>query len=164
MITTNSTASSLPEHGFNKLFRRQGFEYDNVFDWTIQEFLRQPNAQESLASRDVDERRGENAMTECDQGSTSKEEMIFLTWIWGGPIDMPIMTTRLQYASKSWWPDPRVRASNWRMAVIDHRKPTISPAAIPTWRQEVLKGDDWLVLAHHWTKASQPAPHRPSNH
>ncbi|KAK5442638.1 hypothetical protein LTS15_010956 [Exophiala xenobiotica] len=25
---------------FKKLFRRQGFEYDNVFDWTIREFLR----------------------------------------------------------------------------------------------------------------------------
>ncbi|KAK5287813.1 hypothetical protein LTR99_011294, partial [Exophiala xenobiotica] len=25
---------------FNKLFRRQGFEHDNVFDWTIREFLR----------------------------------------------------------------------------------------------------------------------------
>ncbi|KAK5188737.1 hypothetical protein LTR72_011684 [Exophiala xenobiotica] len=24
---------------FNKLFRREGFEYDNVFDWTIREFL-----------------------------------------------------------------------------------------------------------------------------
>jgi hypothetical protein len=25
---------------FSKLFRRQGFEYDNVFDWTIREFER----------------------------------------------------------------------------------------------------------------------------
>ncbi|KAK5188733.1 hypothetical protein LTR47_011773, partial [Exophiala xenobiotica] len=25
---------------FNKLFRRQGFEHDNVFDWTIREFVR----------------------------------------------------------------------------------------------------------------------------
>ena len=43
---------------FGKLFRRQGFEYDNVFDWTIREFLRlEPDAQESLASGGVDERR-----------------------------------------------------------------------------------------------------------
>jgi hypothetical protein len=36
---------------FNKLFRRQGFEYKNVFDWTIREFLRlEPDAQESLVS------------------------------------------------------------------------------------------------------------------
>ncbi|KAK5189052.1 hypothetical protein LTR96_010935 [Exophiala xenobiotica] len=36
---------------FNKLFRRQGFEYGNVFDWTIPEFLRlEPNTQEPLAS------------------------------------------------------------------------------------------------------------------
>ena len=27
---------------FNRLFRRQGFEYDNVFDWTIREFERLP--------------------------------------------------------------------------------------------------------------------------
>ncbi|OAP54674.1 hypothetical protein AYL99_11122 [Fonsecaea erecta] len=45
---------------FNKLFHRQGFEYDNVFDWTIREFLRlEPNAQELLASGAVDERREE---------------------------------------------------------------------------------------------------------
>ena len=45
---------------FNKLFRRQGFEYDNVFNWTIREFLRlERDAQESLASRGADERREE---------------------------------------------------------------------------------------------------------
>ncbi|KIW24846.1 uncharacterized protein PV07_10534 [Cladophialophora immunda] len=45
---------------FNKLFRRQGFEYDNAFDWTIREFLRlEPKAQESLASGGADERREE---------------------------------------------------------------------------------------------------------
>ena len=28
---------------FGRLFRRKGFEYDNVFDWTIREFKRQLN-------------------------------------------------------------------------------------------------------------------------
>jgi hypothetical protein len=28
---------------FGRLFRRKGFEYDNVFDWTIREFERQSN-------------------------------------------------------------------------------------------------------------------------
>ncbi|OAG37813.1 hypothetical protein AYO21_07919 [Fonsecaea monophora] len=47
---------------FSNLFRQQGFEYDNVFDWTIREFLRlEPDAQELLASKDVDKRRGEDA-------------------------------------------------------------------------------------------------------
>jgi casein kinase I family protein HRR25 len=35
----------IPDYGylrkmFNNLFHRQGFEYDNVFDWTIREFQR----------------------------------------------------------------------------------------------------------------------------
>ena len=28
---------------FGRLFRRKGFEYDNVFDWTIREFEKQSN-------------------------------------------------------------------------------------------------------------------------
>ena len=47
---------------FDKLFREQGFEYDNVFDWTIREFQRlEPDAQEPLTSNGVNERRGGDA-------------------------------------------------------------------------------------------------------
>lgn len=43
---------------FDKLFREQGFERDNVFDWTIREFQRlEPDVQEPHASKDVDKRR-----------------------------------------------------------------------------------------------------------
>jgi casein kinase I family protein HRR25 len=39
---------------FTKLFRRQGFEDDKVFDWTIREFQRlDPEAQEPFASKHV---------------------------------------------------------------------------------------------------------------
>jgi casein kinase I homolog HRR25 len=55
---------------FNKLFRRQGFEYDNVFDWTIREFQRlEPDAQEPLQSKDMDERRGEGATKPLGDGA-----------------------------------------------------------------------------------------------
>ena len=41
---------------FSKLFRQQGWEYDNVFDRTIREFRKlEPDAQEPLASNDADE-------------------------------------------------------------------------------------------------------------
>ncbi|KAK5284755.1 hypothetical protein LTR43_011640 [Exophiala xenobiotica] len=47
---------------FTKLFRRRGYEYDNVFDWTIREFLKlEPDAKEPLALKDVNERRDEDA-------------------------------------------------------------------------------------------------------
>jgi hypothetical protein len=43
---------------FNDLFHQQGFEYNNVFDWTIRESKRpEPDGQEPLTSKDVDERR-----------------------------------------------------------------------------------------------------------
>ena len=47
---------------FKKLFRRQGFEYDDVFDWTVQEFQRlETETQEQLASHDMGERLGAGA-------------------------------------------------------------------------------------------------------
>jgi hypothetical protein len=53
-----------------KLFRRQGFEYDNVFDWTIREFLRlEPDAQEPFASKDVDEGQGADTRKPSDGGA-----------------------------------------------------------------------------------------------
>jgi hypothetical protein len=45
--------------GETKLFRRQGFEYDNVFDWTIREFQRLGlDSEEPPTSNSVDEKRG----------------------------------------------------------------------------------------------------------
>jgi hypothetical protein len=42
---------------FNDLFHQQGFEYDNVFDWTIREFRRlEPETQEPLVSKVVKSR------------------------------------------------------------------------------------------------------------
>ena len=49
---------ALPSLNFNDLFRRQGFEYDNVFDWTILEFQRleaESEAQQPLAPDGVGE-------------------------------------------------------------------------------------------------------------
>jgi hypothetical protein len=47
----------LPEM-FDELFREQGIEHDNVFDWTIREFQRlEPAAQEPLAFKNADDRR-----------------------------------------------------------------------------------------------------------
>ncbi|KAK5043526.1 hypothetical protein LTR84_011457 [Exophiala bonariae] len=44
---------------FTKLFRRQGFEYDNVFDWTIREFQRLGlDAEEPPTSNSVNGKRG----------------------------------------------------------------------------------------------------------
>jgi casein kinase I family protein HRR25 len=55
---------------FTKLFRRQGLEYDNVFDWTIREFQRlEPEAQEPLASKDVDEAQGADTRKPSDGGA-----------------------------------------------------------------------------------------------
>ncbi|KAK5550542.1 hypothetical protein LTR46_011460 [Exophiala xenobiotica] len=55
---------------FKKLFRRQGFEYDDVFDWTVREFQRlETETQEPLASNDVGERLGAEATKPSDDGS-----------------------------------------------------------------------------------------------
>lgn len=52
---------------FTRLFRRQGFEYDNVFDWTIREFQRlKIEAQEPLVSKDVDEAQGADTRKPSD--------------------------------------------------------------------------------------------------
>ncbi|KAK7894624.1 hypothetical protein LTR67_006386 [Exophiala xenobiotica] len=55
---------------FKRLFRRQGFEYDDVFDWTLQEFQRlETETQEPLASNDVGERLGAETTKPSDDGS-----------------------------------------------------------------------------------------------
>lgn len=55
---------------FKGLFHRQGFENDNVFDWTIREFQRlEPDAQESLPSNSVGDRRGEDSTKPPDNGA-----------------------------------------------------------------------------------------------
>ncbi|KIW41741.1 uncharacterized protein PV06_07265 [Exophiala oligosperma] len=47
---------------FSKLFRQQGFDYDNVFDWTVREFLRlEPDPQDRSRGKHMDEQRGEDA-------------------------------------------------------------------------------------------------------
>lgn len=52
---------------FTRLFRRQGYEYDNVFDWTIREFQRlESEAQEPLVSKDVDEAQGADTRKPSD--------------------------------------------------------------------------------------------------
>lgn len=54
----------------DNLFRREGFEHDNVFDWTIREFQRlEPDTQEPLTSNAVDERRGEDHTKPSDCGA-----------------------------------------------------------------------------------------------
>jgi casein kinase I family protein HRR25 len=59
---------------FTNLFRRQGFEYDNVFDWTIREFQRlEPDVQEPPASKDEDERRGPDT-TKQDVAKTTRRK------------------------------------------------------------------------------------------
>ncbi|KAJ9493611.1 hypothetical protein H2202_010927 [Exophiala xenobiotica] len=55
---------------FKKLFRRQAFEYDDIFDWTLQEFQRlETETQEPLASNDVGERLGAETTKPSDDGS-----------------------------------------------------------------------------------------------
>ncbi|KAK5202406.1 hypothetical protein LTR41_011842 [Exophiala xenobiotica] len=55
---------------FKKLFRRQGLEYDDVFDWTVREFQRlETETQEPLASNDVGEKLGAEATKPSDDGS-----------------------------------------------------------------------------------------------
>ncbi|KIX02323.1 uncharacterized protein Z518_08264 [Rhinocladiella mackenziei CBS 650.93] len=54
---------------FSNLFHQQGFEYDNVFDWTIRKFQRlEAGLQEPLASNDVDEGEGEDTVKPSDYG------------------------------------------------------------------------------------------------
>lgn len=54
-----SAGLSAPAEDVQQLFRRQGFEYDHVFDWTIGDFLgREPDAQEPFMSIEVHERLG----------------------------------------------------------------------------------------------------------
>jgi hypothetical protein len=44
---------------FIKLFRQRGFEYDNVFDWTIWEFQRlEPDIDKPPASKDASRETG----------------------------------------------------------------------------------------------------------
>ena len=62
---------------FTKLFRRQGFEYDNIFDWTIREFQRLGLDEEPPTSNSVDGRLGVDTTKPWvyDQGDSWKEEM-----------------------------------------------------------------------------------------
>jgi hypothetical protein len=52
---------------FDELFREQGFEHDNVFDWMIREFQRlEPAAQELLAFKIADDRRAADTVQSPD--------------------------------------------------------------------------------------------------
>lgn len=56
---------------------------DKAFDWTTRKFQRlEPGAQESLTSKDVDEKQGSWWSPGCDNGNSLKEEMILYSPIW----------------------------------------------------------------------------------
>jgi hypothetical protein len=60
---------------FNDLFHQQGFEYDNVFDWTIREFQRlEAGARQPVAPDGVEEGRGgDTKQSDCVARDATKE-------------------------------------------------------------------------------------------